>query len=436
MVYPAPGRRGADCHKEIYPTMSKLNPPFHADQVGSLLRPDTVLEARARYGRDEITAAELRAIEDEAIAAMVKKVESIGMKAVTDGEFRREYFHLDFLKQLEGMTVTGSIAASSDAQEKVGFTPPKLSVTGKLRHVRDIQVGDFEFLKSCVTQTPKVSIPSPTMAHFRGGRAAIDIEAYPDLEEFFADLAQCYRDEIRALYNAGCRYIQMDDTNLAYLCDDEQRAGTKGPGTGLAVRSGLPLRVVQRVADDQRPALDQRPQDRGSPRPERGVVEDLPELGVDHLAGGERRVQVEITDDVPQVGLRQLGDRQDEVAHVVLQLHGVGGLVVDDGVDRHHHVVFCDDFLWGHVDDLLPHVHLGQPLHERHDPSQTGVDGALVAAEEMHFPVCSWKVLQVERGRFRVLAAQTQIAVLGLQGGPDHEALGDEVGEIDMGNAA
>ena len=210
--------------------MAKINPPFHADQVGSLLRPGAVLEARARFDRGEIEAVELRAVEDEAIAAMVKKVESVGMRAVTDGEFRREYFHLDFLKQLDGMSVTGSIAASSDAQEKVGFTPPKLSVTGKLRHVRDIQVADFEFLKSCVTQTPKVSIPSPTMAHFRGGRAAIDIEAYPDLDEFFVDLAQCYRDEIRALYNAGCRYIQMDDTNLAYLCDPKMRAGAAERG--------------------------------------------------------------------------------------------------------------------------------------------------------------------------------------------------------------
>lgn len=118
----------------------------------------------------------------------------------------------------------GSIAASSDSQEKVGFTPPKLSVTGKLRHVRKIQVDDFSYLKSQVTQTPKVSIPSPTMVHFRGGRKAIDIEAYPAMDEFFDDLAQCYRDEIEALYQAGCRYIQMDDTNLAYLCDPKMRA--------------------------------------------------------------------------------------------------------------------------------------------------------------------------------------------------------------------
>ncbi len=205
--------------------MSKTNPPFRADHVGSLLRPQNLLQARDSFYRGNISAAELRTIEDEAIAAEVKKMESLGMKSITDGEFRRAFFHLDFLEQLEGVTVTGSIAASSDAQDTVGFTPPKLSVTGKLRHVKNIQVDDFNYLKSQVTEMPKVSIPSPTMVHFRGGRKAIDIESYPDMDEFFEDLAQCYRDEIAALYDAGCRYIQMDDTNLAYLCDPKMRAG-------------------------------------------------------------------------------------------------------------------------------------------------------------------------------------------------------------------
>lgn len=205
--------------------MSKINPPFRADHVGSLLRPKALLEARDKYFKGELLAAELRAVEDKAIADEVKKMESLGMQSITDGEFRRTFFHLDFLEQLAGVTVTGSIAASSDAKETVGFTPPKLSVTGKLRHVKNIQVDDFNYLKSQVSQTPKVSIPSPTMVHFRGGRKAIDIEAYPDMDEFFVDLAQCYRDEISALYDAGCRYIQLDDTNLAYLCDPKMRAG-------------------------------------------------------------------------------------------------------------------------------------------------------------------------------------------------------------------
>ncbi|MFI5156181.1 MAG: 5-methyltetrahydropteroyltriglutamate--homocysteine S-methyltransferase [Chitinophagales bacterium] len=204
--------------------MSKLNPPFRADQVGSLLRPKNLLEKRSQWKKRELPAADLRKAEDEAIAANVKKVESLGMKAITDGEFRRDYFHLDFLQQLDGVSVTGGIAANPHAKAaEDGFTPPKLSVTGKLNHVRNIQVDDFNFLKSVVSETPKVSIPSPTMVHFRGGRKAIAIDAYPELDEFFADLSKCYRDEINALYAAGCRYIQLDDTNLAYLCDPKMR---------------------------------------------------------------------------------------------------------------------------------------------------------------------------------------------------------------------
>ncbi|QEC66853.1 5-methyltetrahydropteroyltriglutamate--homocysteine S-methyltransferase [Panacibacter ginsenosidivorans] len=211
--------------------MKKLNPPFRADQVGSLLRTPEVKENRLRWKQGLLSASALRAIEDKAIAETVRKVESIGMKSITDGEFRRDYFHLDFLQQLSGVEVTGGIAANPHAKTAEDhFTPPKLSVTGKLKHVRNIQVDDFNFLKSVVTQTPKVSIPSPTMVHFRGGRKAIDINAYPDMDEFFADLSQCYRDEIKALYDAGCRYIQLDDTNLAYLCDIKMRAEAKQRG--------------------------------------------------------------------------------------------------------------------------------------------------------------------------------------------------------------
>lgn len=205
--------------------MSKVNPPFRADQVGSLLRPKAIHDARAQAASGKISREALRQIEDEEIARVVKKQEAVGLQGITDGEFRRAFFHLDFLQQLDGVTVDGMIDASSNAAETVHFTPPKLSVTGKLRHTRNIQVDDFNFLKSQVSRTPKVAIPSPTMVHFRGGRAAIDIHSYPDMDQFFEDLAQCYRDEIAALYAAGCRYIQMDDTNLAYLCDPKMRQG-------------------------------------------------------------------------------------------------------------------------------------------------------------------------------------------------------------------
>jgi 5-methyltetrahydropteroyltriglutamate--homocysteine methyltransferase len=209
----------------------KLKPPFRADHVGSLLRTPTVKENRLRWKRGEISADTLRVIENREIAETVKRLEATGMKSITDGEFRRDYFHLDFLKQLEGVSVTGGIDANPNAKvAEDGFTPPKLSVTGKLKHVRNIQVDDFNFLKSVTTETPKVSIPSPTMVHFRGGRKSIAIDAYPDMEEFFEDLAVCYRAEINALYNAGCRYIQLDDTNLAYLCDPKMREAAKERG--------------------------------------------------------------------------------------------------------------------------------------------------------------------------------------------------------------
>jgi len=205
--------------------MSHVNPPFRADHVGSLLRPPEILEARRRRAAGEIYDAELREVEDRAIAAMIPKLEATGIRSITDGEFRREWFHLDFLQQLDGVTVSGMIAASSDAGETVHQAPPKITVTGKLRHQHPIQVDDFRYLATHTSLTPKVSIPSPTMVHFRGGRGGIDIESYPDLDEFFEDLAQCYRDEIGALYAAGCRYIQLDDTNLAYLCDPVMRQG-------------------------------------------------------------------------------------------------------------------------------------------------------------------------------------------------------------------
>jgi 5-methyltetrahydropteroyltriglutamate--homocysteine methyltransferase len=205
--------------------------PFRADHVGSLLRPEKVLTNRLLWKQGKLPAEELREIENEAIAETIKQVESIGMKSITDGEFRRDYFHLDFLKELEGVTVTGGIGANPNAKvAEDGFKPPVLSVTGKLKHVKDIQVADFNYLNSVVGQTPKVSIPSPTMVHFRGGRKSIDIDSYPDMDQFFQDLAEAYRQEIDHLYQAGLRYLQLDDTNLAYLCDPKMRAAAAERG--------------------------------------------------------------------------------------------------------------------------------------------------------------------------------------------------------------
>lgn len=214
-----------------YLFFSMKTPPFRADHVGSLLRTPAVKANRQLWKEGQLPADELRAIEDEAIAQTVRKLETTGMRAITDGEFRRDYFHLDFLKELSGVSVTGGIGANPNAKAAEDkFTPPVLSVTGKLRHVRDIQVDDFNYLKTVVTQTPKVSIPSPTMIHFRGGRKSIDIHSYPDMDEFFHDLATAYREEIDHLYAAGLRYLQLDDTNLAYLCDPKMRAAAAERG--------------------------------------------------------------------------------------------------------------------------------------------------------------------------------------------------------------
>jgi 5-methyltetrahydropteroyltriglutamate--homocysteine methyltransferase len=209
----------------------RTTPPFRADHVGSFLRPPELLAARDRCAKGEITRAALREVEDAAIRDIVHFQEDLGLAGITDGEFRRTYFHIDFLEQLEGVETKGGIAVSfHTAQGNVEFAPPVMKVTGPVRHVKPIQLADFEFLKSVTRRTPKVTIPSPTMLHFRGGREAISRDAYPDLEAFYADVAAAYRAEIGALASAGCRYLQLDDTNLAYLCDAKMRDGARQRG--------------------------------------------------------------------------------------------------------------------------------------------------------------------------------------------------------------
>jgi len=210
---------------------ARNTPPFRADHVGSFLRPKALLDAREQHKSGAINAAALRRVEDEAIRGIVKFQEDLGLRGVTDGEFRRTYFHIDFLTQLEGVETKGGIAVSfHSAEGNVDFAPPVMHVTGKVRHVKPIQRADFEFLKSVTTQTPKVTIPSPTMLHFRGGRNAISRDAYPDLEQFYTDVAAAYAAELQSLGAAGCTYVQLDDTNLAYLCDEKMREGARQRG--------------------------------------------------------------------------------------------------------------------------------------------------------------------------------------------------------------
>jgi 5-methyltetrahydropteroyltriglutamate--homocysteine methyltransferase len=208
---------------------ARLEPPFRADHVGSFLRPKYLLDARHRAVRGEISAAELRLVEDRAITEIVQLQESVGLQSITDGEFRREYFHIDFLAQLGGVkTELPAMVRRADGSEELA--PPVMRVTGKVEHTHDIQVADFRYLASQTTRTPKVSIPSPTMLHFRGGRAAISREHYPELESFYQDVADAYGSELRALAAAGCHYVQLDDTNLAYLCDDRLREAARQRG--------------------------------------------------------------------------------------------------------------------------------------------------------------------------------------------------------------
>jgi len=211
---------------------SRITPPFRADHVGSFLRPAYLLEARAQKAQGAITAAQLRSVEDRAIAEIVRFQQDLGLRGITDGEFRRTYFHIDFLEQLGGVkSDVPQLVRRPDGSEELA--PPVIRVIDKVRHVRDIQVADFRFLASQVEagRTPKVSIPSPTMLHFRGGRAGISRAAYPELDpDFYDEVAKAYGDELRALAAAGCTYVQLDDTNLAYLCDEKMRAAARERG--------------------------------------------------------------------------------------------------------------------------------------------------------------------------------------------------------------
>ena len=212
---------------------SKAKPPFRADHVGSLLRPDRLREARDQREKGTVSASELRAIEDDCIREVVELQEGIGLLGVTDGEYRRTFWHLDFLEQIDGVKVTeGAFAASfrRDDGVDVNFKPPTMTVGGRLNRTHSIQTEDFRFLKSAATATPKVSIPSPSMLHFRGGREAIDKHAYPEMAGFYADLARVYNEEILELAAMGARYIQIDDTNFTYLCDQRIRTATQNIG--------------------------------------------------------------------------------------------------------------------------------------------------------------------------------------------------------------
>jgi 5-methyltetrahydropteroyltriglutamate--homocysteine methyltransferase len=205
--------------------MKRDQPPFRADHVGSLLRPPELLRAREQAKRNEISAEALREVEDRSIRDVVRMQEDIGLQGITDGEFRRSSWHMDFLYQVGGVTKVQDNLTVQFHNEKgdIEFTPSALRVTGKLELKKCIFGEDFKYLQSIARATPKLTIPSPSMMHYRGGRAAIDAAVYPELDEFWKDLAAVYAAEIAALHKLGCTYLQLDDTSLAYLNDPTQR---------------------------------------------------------------------------------------------------------------------------------------------------------------------------------------------------------------------
>ncbi len=211
----------------------RTTPPFRADHVGSFLRPSYLLEARdAFFVRKTISAEQLRLVEDRAITEIVAFQQNVGLRSITDGEFRRTYFHIDFLDQLGGVKSDTHLAVlKPDGTETLA--PPAIHEIDKVHHTKNIQLADFKYLQSQVAagMTPKVTIPSPTMLHFRGGRAGISKVAYPELDPvFYDDVAKAYGEELQSLFDAGCRYVQMDDTNMAYLCDENMRMAARQRG--------------------------------------------------------------------------------------------------------------------------------------------------------------------------------------------------------------
>jgi 5-methyltetrahydropteroyltriglutamate--homocysteine methyltransferase len=211
----------------------RSTPPFRADHVGSLLRPPAVHQARDAFASGSIDAAALRAVEDAAITEVVRMQEDVGLHAATDGELRRSSWHMDFIYQLAGIQrATDTMTVHFRNEDgSVDFTPAALHVADRVHLDHTIFADDFAFLQASVTTaTPKLTIPSPSMVHYRGGRAAVDPAVYPDMDEFFDDLSSAYAAEVAALAAQGCTYLQLDDTSLAYLNDPAQREALAARG--------------------------------------------------------------------------------------------------------------------------------------------------------------------------------------------------------------
>jgi 5-methyltetrahydropteroyltriglutamate--homocysteine methyltransferase len=234
----------------------RRTPPFRADHVGSLLRPAALLQARDDLAAGRIDADRLRAVEDESIRAVVRMQEEVGLQSATDGEFRRGSWHMDFIYQLGGVTRVAEdlVVQFRNDEGTIEFTPSAAHVESKIELEHTIFGDAFEFLRSVTTSAlPKLTIPSPSMLHYRGGRAAISVDVYPELDAFWTDLTDAYAEEVRRLRELGCTYLQLDDTTLAYLNDPVQRAHVAEIGGDAEHQHEAYIRNINRALEG-RPA--------------------------------------------------------------------------------------------------------------------------------------------------------------------------------------
>jgi 5-methyltetrahydropteroyltriglutamate--homocysteine methyltransferase len=229
--------------------MKRTKPPFRADMVGSLLRTAPLKEAREKHRRGELSAEGLKAVEDREIRALIKRQEEIGLQAVTDGEFRRAYWHFDFLEHLDGVI---SVEADSGMHFKGGIAITKaLRVTGKIGLSGHPMIEHFRFVKESTSRLAKMTIPGPSMLHYRGGRKMMNMGVYPEMDAFYADVGTAYNKAVHAFYHAGCRYLQLDDISFAYLCDPEQRAMLRQRGDDPDKQPEIYARMVREALKDK-----------------------------------------------------------------------------------------------------------------------------------------------------------------------------------------
>jgi len=224
----------------------RTKPPFRADHIGSLLRPAALKEARAKHAKGELDAAGLKAVEDREIERVIRKQEEVGLKLATDGEFRRSWWHFDFFRGLKGVEM---ISAPPIKFHGVETKAEAIKIVGKVDFAGHPHIEHFKFLKAHCNVTPKMTIPAPSTFHFRQGRAMVSREAYPDLDNYFADIATAWGKAIRAFYDSGCRYLQLDDTAWAMICDPSERQHSRERGDDPDSLPAIYAQVTNKVLE-------------------------------------------------------------------------------------------------------------------------------------------------------------------------------------------